>query len=147
MSCNYRSQVLFASLSCLLACVSCLSGCSSGYELETAPARGTVMLDGKPISVGGVLFTPSKGRGASGPLAADGTFTLGTYSQSDGAIVGKHKVAVLQPREVESGPSHPPGFVAIPSKYQNSESSGLEVEVKANEENVFDLRLSSVPGQ
>ena len=125
--------------------LACEIGCSSGHELETAPVRGTVTLDGSPVSAGGVRLVPEQGRGATGTLAADGTFVLGTYGQSDGAIVGKHKAAVLQYREIEGGPGPPPGFVPIPAKYQNSESSGLEFEVKPGQENVIEIKLTSQP--
>lgn len=120
------------------------TGCSRSYQLETAPVRGMVTLNGKPVSSGTVVFSPSRGRGATGQLAADGTFVLSTYGHGDGAIVGLNKVAVAPSPEDESG-KHPPGYVAIPNRYQNSESSRLEREVKAGENNVFDLKLSTAP--
>ena len=123
--------------------LACQIGCSSAHELETAPVRGTVTLDGTPVSAGGVRFVPELGRGATAAIAEDGTYVLGTYRQSDGAIVGKHKVAVLQYRVTEGGSGPPPGFVPIPSKYRNSESSGLEFEVKPDQDNIINIELKS----
>jgi hypothetical protein len=124
------------------ACIIHQVGCTPSYQQETAAARGTVVLDGKPLSAGSVLLVPTQGRSAAGPLGSDGTFILGTYSKVDGAIVGKHKVAILP---LVAGPEGglPPGFVPVPARYQSAEASGLEVDVKANEENVFDFQLSS----
>jgi len=122
-----------------------LAGCSPSYQKETAPVRGTVTLDGKPISAGGVSFRPVAGRGAGGQISADGGYTLGTYSKTDGAIVGKHKVAISPPEYGEEVTNLPAGSVKIPQRYHNSESSGLEVEVKPDQENVIDLKLTSQP--
>lgn len=118
-------------------------GCRPGYQLDTAPARGTVILDGKPLSAGSVLLTPARGRGASGTLNPDGSFILTTYGNEDGAIVGKHKVAVVPLQSESESNEPPPGYVPVPSRYQNPVSSGLEVDVKSGEENVFDLELKS----
>jgi hypothetical protein len=126
----------------LSACIILAVGCKPGYQQETAAARGIVVLDGKPLSAGSVLLVPSQGRSAAGPLRSDGTFILGTYSKIDGAIVGKHKVAILP---LVAGPEGglPSGFVPVPQRYQSAETSGLEVEVRASEENVFDFQLPS----
>ena len=78
-----------------------LTGCNPSYQKETAPVRGTVTLDGKPVSAGGVSFRPAAGRGAGGLIAIDGAYSLGTYTKSDGAIVGKHKVAISPPEQGE----------------------------------------------
>ena len=129
----------------LLVLVAILAGCNSSYQKETAPVRGLVTLDGVPVSAGGVSFRPATGRGASGLIAADGTYTLGTYDKSDGAIVGKHKIAVSPPDRGEEVVEPAPGSVKIPKRYHNSESSGLEFEVKAGQDNVIDLQLTTSP--
>ena len=122
-----------------------LTGCNPSYQKETAPVRGTVTLDGRPVSAGGVSFSPAAGRGAGGLIAVDGTYTLGTYTKSDGAIVGKHKVAISPPEQGEEVTDLPAGSVKLPKRYHNSESSGLEFEVQPNQENVIDLKLTSQP--
>lgn len=126
-----------------LAYLLALTGCRPDYQLDMAPARGVVTLDGKPLSAGSVLLVPDRGRGAGGTLASDGTFVLTTYRPGDGAILGKHKVAVLPMQTDSETDDIPEGYVPIPARYKNAASSGLEVEVKPGEENVFELKLTS----
>src|SRR5690606_26352927 len=83
---------------CLL--VVCLAGCGKKQPFETAKVTGSVTLDGKPVTEGSVLFTPAQGWPASGKLDTEGHFTLSTYEDQDGAIVGKHEIAII----AQSGP-------------------------------------------
>lgn len=124
-----------------LLCV--LGGCSGSHELETAPVKGTVTVDGKPLAGGGLVFVPGHGRGATGTIAPDGTYVMSTYDNADGAIVGRHRVAVFPLTDhsnFEDLSARPP---TVPTRYQNIASSGIEVEVKPDEENVFDIKLLS----
>lgn len=118
-------------------------GCSDSYQQETATVRGTITLDGQPLTSGSVMFVPDKGRGALAPIEADGTFTLGTYGDFDGAIVGRHKIAVYPPQAAGERNVAPPGARPIPQRYQSSETSQLEADVKAGEDNFVELKLVS----
>lgn len=80
---------------CLLIGLLPSLGCSKAGRLETEAVSGTVSLDGKPLTVGTVIFTPEMGRAATGPIRADGSYTLGTYRPDDGAILGRHRVTVM----------------------------------------------------
>src|SRR5262245_4436516 len=62
----------------------------------TVKVRGTVTLDGKPLSGAMVTFVPAeeKGRAASGATQADGSFRLTTFKPDDGALPGDYKVMV-----------------------------------------------------
>ncbi|WP_442483305.1 hypothetical protein [Aeoliella sp. SH292] len=129
---------------CLIAvCIVGLAGCRPSYQLDIAPAHGTVTLDGKPLSAGSVLLMPAKGRGASAPLARDGTFVLTTYNPGDGAILGKHKVIVLPLQSDSESDELPAGYVDVPGRYRNATTSGIEVEVVSGKDNVFDFQLES----
>lgn len=78
------------------------AGCSkSPYDL--APVSGAVTVDGVPFTTGKVMFAPiakgedrRAGRPALGRLQSDGTFTLSTYAEGDGAVVGDHWVTVIR---------------------------------------------------
>jgi uncharacterized GH25 family protein len=90
-------------------CLSCtfivlvFVGCGSSNEYETTRVSGLVTCQGKPVANATVNFTPvpeesraagQRGRVALGHTDKDGRFTLTTYQDGDGAIVGKHVVTV-----------------------------------------------------
>lgn len=121
-------------------------GCGKpSYQLDTAPVRGTVTLDGGPLPSGYVVVPTTRGRMASGRIAPDGTFVLTTYDDGDGAQVGTHPVVVneVPPDEFSSVPRQ--NRVRIPERYSSAGTSGLEVTVKPDEENVLNLQLTTQP--
>lgn len=122
-----------------------LCGCGSGYKLETTTVRGKVVLDGKPLGRGTVIFTPQFGRAATGPIQSDGSYTLGTYKPGDGAVLGKHLVSVISREELPNADplSMQVGPSLIPVYYGDSGKSGLSYEVKSDGPNVYDIQLSS----
>jgi hypothetical protein len=68
-----------------------------------APVTGTVTVDGVPFTTGKVMFAPiargedrRAGRPALGRLQSDGSFTLSTYEEGDGAVVGEHWATVIR---------------------------------------------------
>lgn len=119
-----------------------LVGCSkSPYEL--APVAGRVVIDGQPFTQGKVMFAPiakgenrESGRAAFGRLGADGSFSLGTYEDGDGAVVGEHWVTVIQitPKDAPKPPAGPLAFtrVAVPTK----------VTIAAETDNRIDVTLT-----
>jgi len=100
------------------------SGCGDG-RLSTAPVKGIVTCDGKPVTSGSVSFSPvveggnaaSGARPASGAVQPDGSFVLSTYEANDGALVGKHIVWYTPPGPPGEGESEEsePGVTAPPS--------------------------------
>jgi hypothetical protein len=73
-------------------------------EQNVAPVRGKILYNGQPVTSGVIRFRPVEvpgakqgvlGRPASGEVKNDGTFVLTTYSQGDGAVVGKHEVSYV----------------------------------------------------
>jgi hypothetical protein len=97
-----------------------------------------------------VTFAPETGeRVASGRTDSDGRFTLGTFSASDGAIIGKHRVSIKahgpardpKPGEGSGMPGDKvPGDPIIPTKYFAPDTSGLTHEVKRGR-NFVELEL------
>ena len=82
------SRMLVATITLVLC-----AGCGSGQP-ETAPVEGTVRLSGEPVTSGRVTFYPEQGRPATGHIGADGTYTLTTFDEGDGALLGKHRVTI-----------------------------------------------------
>jgi len=108
-------------------------GCGSRDPdaVKAVPAAGTVTYKGNPVDTGTVGFEPEKGRAASGTIK-DGRFVLSTYGDDDGAIPGKHRVAVVATKQTpgknKKGDEGSTVFV-IPQKYANPDTSELVVEI------------------
>ena len=122
----------------------CLLGC--GQDAKLGRVHGTIRLDGKPLTKGTAMFVPEAGRSAKGAIQSDGTFTLGTFHESDGALIGRHKVAVIA---YEAGTFDRPAYETpnqkgkplVPEKYMSPGTSGLTFEVKPGDNRPeFDLR-------
>jgi hypothetical protein len=117
------------------------AGCGPGGDFPVAPTSGRVVCEGQPVPHVMVFFEPlQEGKsalvGKQGFAFADeqGNFAISTYGSSDGAVVGKHRVRVGPPDREEH-----PGF-RCPCVL-NSEIDVAQVEVKAGEDNEFELVL------
>jgi len=118
------------------------------------PVSGVVKYQGKPVPNGSIAFHPvAGGRQAMGLIQSDGSYTLTSYEQGDGAPVGEYQVTVTalkpaeMPAKVESyedllvaAPRGSKPVWLVPEKYsQRSRSKlGAEIEAGPNEIN-FDL--------
>lgn len=83
-----------------------LSGCSGGGAADQpklAAAAGVVRFDSKPVANASVTFYPEKGPAAVGQTDAEGKFQVKTNGQL-GAVVGKHKVTVVDQTHAGSAP-------------------------------------------
>lgn len=117
-------------------------GCGPpSYQLDTAPVRGTVTLDGQPLPSGYVVVPTMRGRMATGKIEPDGTFEMTTYSPGDGVQVGSQRVIVTPVPPDETAEKRVP----IPTRYQSAGTSGLTIEVKPGEEHTLDLKLTTNP--
>jgi hypothetical protein len=98
------------------------------------------------VTSGTVRFVPEAGRAAAGNIESDGTFNLGTYSRSDGALFGTHKVAIIaseasgdiRPYKARNQKSKP----LVPERYMAVGTSGLTFDVKPGD-NQADFDLTS----
>lgn len=74
-----------------------LTGCGGSDRPAVALASGIVKLDGIPMAGATVTFIPKEGgRPGSGMTDAEGRYTIKTYEDAEGGIVGEHKVAVMK---------------------------------------------------
>lgn len=115
-------------LSVAAVLLSFVAGC--GSNTSTGQVHGKVTLDGKPLADGSIVTLPESGRGAQG-IIKNGEFELGTTGRSDGAAIGKHKVAVISQEKSQAGPEGGAGKSLIPARYTNPDSSGLTIDVTA----------------
>ncbi len=129
-----------------------LAGCG-GDGLDLEEVTGTITYRDQPVVGGKVMFVPEDG----GPVArattdAEGFYRLGTRAPGDGAVTGRHRVAI-----VLRGPDKPipPGMAGgvmeeemegsgdplIPRRYFSAATSTLTAEVEPGGENEFDFEL------
>ncbi|HEX6986969.1 MAG TPA: carboxypeptidase-like regulatory domain-containing protein [Planctomycetaceae bacterium] len=156
------------SAACLAALL--LAGCpgsEGGDRQEVYPVSGKVTMGGGPVANAAVIFSPKEGQPvATGRTNDKGEFTVTTYESGDGAAAGKY--VVLVSKEVAPSnstgpatghdPNNPTAFRApshsgaqlrglssassgLPEKYSRADQSDLNVEVKSDGENNFNLEL------
>src|SRR5262245_6778575 len=119
-----------------------LAGCG-GPRLY--PVHGKVVwedgAEARELAGGLVICESANGVGARGDIEKDGSFRLSTYKPGDGALPGKHRVAV-----VEYGPREPAPPPIIDRALSSLATSGLEINVepKANE---ITLKVRRAPPQ
>jgi len=118
----------------MLIAIGVVAGCGSGRP-DLVPVSGKVLYKGAPLGFGSVVFQPENGRSAIGKIQPDGTFTLGTYSASDGARPGRHRVTVScydgqQPGRESAGDGLALGKPLVPVRYANADTSGIEIVIE-----------------
>ncbi|MCD4726719.1 MAG: hypothetical protein K8R46_03595 [Pirellulales bacterium] len=142
---SYIIPRLPAIIVCVGAIAVLAAGCGRENQLETIKVTGRVTLDGQPLGSGTVVFMPQKGPGAKGTIGSDGSFRMGTYAEGDGAVAGRHQVAViaLDPKAMAAAKG-PDAYVPslIPERYNSSATSGLTFEVKPGIKNVADIEIT-----
>ena len=139
-SARLSSTVITATFGLALLAVGCGR---PAYQLDTAPVRGKVTLDGKPLPSGYVVIPVAKGRMASGRLQDDGTFVMTTYDEGDGAQVGTHPVIVNELPPDEFSPVPKEKRIPIPARYSSAGTSGITIEVKPDEDNYLEIALTT----
>jgi hypothetical protein len=121
----------------LLGTAALLAGCGGP---RPAPVRGVVRYNGKPMCPGMLHFLPVGGEGkqAYAALQQDGSFTVKTQGEGDGALPGVYKVTVSR------GLGNPPDL----ADYDTQEKTPITVEVPANglENWVLDVPLKRGKG-
>jgi hypothetical protein len=131
---------------CPILAVAMMAWLTNGCAGKTAPVNGHVKFkDGGDVSaLAGhtVMFQTEADRiSASGDVEPDGTFKVSTYGHNDGAVPGRHQVAISPPA---SPPDAPPPKPILPKKYNDFGTSGLTVEIKPGANNI-ELELDRSP--
>jgi hypothetical protein len=130
----------------LLIAAILLTGCGTGGDFPTAPTRGRVLCEGKPVPHVMIFFEPIEtgksaivGRSGFAVAKEDGSFEISSYGTNDGAVIGKHRVRVGMPRAGDA-----PNFKC--DCYVNAEVDLMEVEIKPGK-NELDLVLKKKTGR
>ncbi len=126
-----------------------LTGCSDP-ERATYPVHGIVRFTDGQLLRGGSVEFEIKGRKksvtATGDIHPDGSFVLGTFELTDGALVGKHRAVVIADQGQGDGHERPWLIpkVKLHPKYREYRTSGLEFEVKP-QSNSFVIDVEYAP--
>jgi hypothetical protein len=125
--------------------------CVAGCGVKRVPVAGTVTVDGQPLNVGQLVFTPDTAKGNMHSIVCtsrirDGHYDLETngVTRSDsgkGVPLGWYKVyfRILQ----ESTKKHPVAPVNVNGKFMDPDKTPLSVEVKDNPEpGAYDFQMT-----
>jgi hypothetical protein len=140
--------------------ISTLVGCSKGPTI--AEVEGTLKLDGKPVPNVRIMFMPDPQKGTVGAISCgfsdeQGHFTLTYEDERPGAVVGWHKVVLLNgsinlyrtPRNGRRDDDDPVLKIKpkaktgpkVPEKYATAAKTPMEMEVKPTK-NALELLLT-----
>ncbi|QDT36843.1 hypothetical protein [Stratiformator vulcanicus] len=127
--CARFSSIAVATFSLLLV------GCGESYQMGTTPVSGKVTCNGEPVTSGSIVFRPHAkpgenaaypGKPAIGQIQSDGSYTVSTYTEGDGAIIGKHTVRLQAPEPDVAEGEEPPG----PEEEIDFPCNGSELEIE-----------------
>lgn len=127
----------------IVVAMAAMGGCGRSDSLPRFPVyevKGQVLLgDGKPLEGGWVYLVPKGDLTVtpSGVTGSDGTFSISTGGSGEGAPAGEYKVRVEAPQYRAAKNKKP----IIPTKYQDEDSSGLIVTVRAEANHLDPIRL------
>jgi hypothetical protein len=146
----------------VLAATVVIAGCGGPTMKLNELVEGTATLEGTPLAYVRVEFFPQSPPGLRPPGSSamtdeQGHFRLTCENQMPGAIIGKHRVIVMQPRTEErsadpraqpqeaaplpkSAKKNPP----IPAAYIIASKSPLDIEVTPDQ-HTYDLNLKKNP--
>ena len=124
----------------------CLAGCGKPAR-ELAPLTGKVTYAGKPLRFGAITIEHEYGQPARSRIGPDGTFSLSTHGEGEGAAVGKRRVRIAcfegQDPARQTNPNTPVslGRLLIPEKYTSFETSGIVIDVRPGKNEPVVLNL------
>ena len=130
-----------------------LIGCK-GNPRDVAKTTGVVIMDGKPLTGGRIMFQPFAegeekrvGKMAVAQIQSDGTFVLTTYEEGDGAVVGKHRPVITGNRKLDPDEAADPNRPNIEGPDIGTYQLDQVCEVIAGQENEFTIEFSSRKNQ
>lgn len=128
-----------------LLCMSLLAGCGES-RIPTYPVSGTVVFDdGSPVRTGTVEIASIDHKlTATGRIADDGSFVLGTYGSNDGACAGNHRVIVMQMIINDGTVNHTKDHgQPVDPMYASYNTSPLTVSTNAEDRNTLKLTVTA----
>jgi|GEM_PF-931605 len=144
-----NSRATLCAVVSLSLCLALLAGCGGESRGPAVELKGTVTLDGKPLTVGSIQFTSIRS-GASFPanLGPDGSYEVtlldtevgDTYGVSFGPIVHPEDAPVVL--DEEGNPKSDP-LPPVPARYLEYSKSGLTVNLDEAPTDALNFDLKS----
>lgn len=134
---------------CVLLAGMLIAGCSRSTANPSGTVRGRVLVQGRPLAGGLIVFSPHPERGATGPTAtaeidANGEFKLQAAGKPE-ILSGWYRIAIAEPANWSTViPGEAPRLSAVsgfPEALRRPDRSGLEREVVAGRENEFEFHI------
>lgn len=124
----------------------CLGCGGDAWKAETQPVEGHVTINGRPPA-GAIVHLYPVGEAVDprnsrpwGMVEEDGSFTLSTYEQGDGAPVGEYIFTIIWPLD----PSVPVPTDRLGYAYSTPEKSDYRVRVVAGETELEPIEMTGV---
>src|SRR6478752_4175239 len=86
-------------LSMFVMVLALVGGCGDGKPTRV-PISGKVLIDGKPLTMGSIVYVPQGARPSGGTIDKEGRFVLTCYQHGDGAVLGAHRVSVTAAQNI-----------------------------------------------
>lgn len=149
---TFREQPLLLVLAALMlvgAFMFMPTGCDNNRVPVYAVSGRVMFKDGSPVRTGNIeLLSEQFNTTASGRIDEDGSFVLGTYTPTDGAAAGSHKMIVRQTIIADGLFKHVKDHgLPVSTLHSRYETSGLRCEVSADEPNELLVEVDPQPKQ
>lgn len=135
----------------LFALIAAGGGCQRGPAWNLTSVEGTVTKDGQPLPNIEVTFFPDLEVGEQGPRSTavtdeSGRYCLQAHYGESGAVVGKHRVTLLDPNSrITGGMPMPVKASRIPTNCAVFDKTPLRVEIQSGPQVIdFDVKSTSV---
>jgi hypothetical protein len=139
-----RTAVPVAALAVGFGAAALSGGCGSKGPPGPATVRGKVTFNGRPVVGGLVVFTPDPQRGGRGKPARGETDATGAFALSLDAAphipAGWYRVSLAPAPAI---PDPAADDTPFPAKLARPDMSGLEREVLAGKEHVFEFAVEA----
>jgi len=135
-----------SAIAAIALCAATGCGKSSPGHVPTYAVSGSITLQGKPMPGAYVVLHPKSDAqqlalAPRASVADDGTFTLTTYNQSDGAPEGEYTLTVQWFRPIKRNGDWVSGPNAVPKKYSSARTSDIQIKVASGENRLPPIQL------
>lgn len=107
-------------------------GCGEKRPVRV-PVSGQVLIDGKPLTFGDIMFVPEGGRASQSSIDKEGRFTLNCYETNDGALIANHRVSITAAEPITPQKMR----WRAPKKFADIRTSGISQQITEPMDNLI----------